>query len=72
MKLQCGKKILINFSGLIFRWRKLSGDDPSTFELIQKIHSLQKRLIQRKEDLVHRDLALQERDKVYKRPRRQF
>ena len=49
---------------MIARWRKLSGDDPSTFELIQKIHSLQKRLIQKKEDLVHRDLALQERDKV--------
>jgi chromosome segregation ATPase len=48
----------------IHRWRKLEGKDPTTLELIQKIHSLQKRLIARKEDIVDRELSLQEKDKV--------
>ncbi len=47
----------------IHRWRKLEGKDPSTLELIQKIHSLQKRLIARNEDIVDRQLTLNEKDK---------
>ena len=47
----------------IHRWRKLEGKDPSTLELIQKIHSLQKRLISRNEDIVDRELSLQEKEK---------
>ena len=42
----------------VHRWRKLEGNDPSSFELIQKVQALQRRLIARKEDLVERDLAL--------------
>ena len=45
------------------RWRKLEGKDPSTLELIQKIHSLQKRLIARNEDIVDKQLSLAEKDK---------
>jgi hypothetical protein len=44
----------------VHRWRKLEGNDPSTLELINKIQSLQRRLIARKEDLVDRELSLQE------------
>ena len=29
----------------VHRWRKLEGSDPATFEMIQKIQTLQKRLI---------------------------
>ena len=43
----------------VHRWRKLEGSDPSTYELIQKIQSLQKRLIAKKEEIVEKELTLQ-------------
>ena len=46
------------------RWRKLEGNDPSSFELIQKVQALQKKLIARKEDIVERDLALLVKEKT--------
>ncbi|CAF3539925.1 unnamed protein product [Rotaria sp. Silwood1] len=46
----------------IHRWRKLKGSDPSTFELIQKIQLLQKRLIQKTEEIVQKELLIQERE----------
>ena len=48
----------------VHRWRRLEGGDPSTYELIQKVQSLQKRLIARKEDIVERDLALAVKEKA--------
>ena len=50
----------------IHRWRKLSGSDPSTFELITKIHTLQKRLIAKTEDVVEKELVIQQKEKLYK------
>ena len=47
------------------RWRKLEGSDPSTFEMIQKIQTLQKRLITKTEEVVERDLLIQEKEKLY-------
>lgn len=41
------------------RWRKLEGSDPSTYEMIQKIQTLQKRLIGRTEEVVEKDLLIQ-------------
>ena len=35
----------------VHRWRKLEGSDPATFELIQKVQALQKRLIEKTEDI---------------------
>ena len=35
----------------IHRWRKLEGSDPSTYEMIQKIQTLQKRLIAKTEEV---------------------
>ena len=35
----------------IHRWRKLEGSDPSTYEMVQKIHTLQRRLIQKTEEV---------------------
>ncbi|XP_044226568.1 fasciculation and elongation protein zeta-1 isoform X2 [Thunnus albacares] len=49
----------------IHRWRRLEGSDPSKYELIQKIQSLQKRLIAKTQELEERELLLQEKEKLY-------
>ncbi|XP_059175369.1 cilia- and flagella-associated protein 58-like isoform X2 [Physella acuta] len=49
----------------IHRWRKLEGSDPATFEMIQKIQTLQKRLIQKTEEVVEKELLIQEKEKLY-------
>jgi len=49
----------------VHRWRKLEGSDPSTFELIQKIQALQKRLISKTEEVVQKELLIQEKEKLY-------
>lgn len=49
----------------VHRWRKLEGSDPSTYELIQKIQALQKRLITKTEEVVHKELLIQEKEKLY-------
>lgn len=38
---------------LVVRWRKLEGSDPATYEMIQKIQTLQKRLIAKTEEVGH-------------------
>lgn len=43
----------------VHRWRKLEGSDPSTYEMIQKIQTLQKRLISKTEEVVEKDLLIQ-------------
>ncbi|XP_070700110.1 cilia- and flagella-associated protein 58 [Pempheris klunzingeri] len=49
----------------IHRWRRLEGSDPGKYELIQKIQSLQKRLIAKTQELEERELLLQEKEKLY-------
>ncbi|XP_029466203.1 cilia- and flagella-associated protein 58 [Rhinatrema bivittatum] len=49
----------------VHRWRKLEASDPSTYELIQKIHMLQRRLISKTEEVVEKELLLQEKEKLY-------
>ncbi|XP_039537748.1 cilia- and flagella-associated protein 58 [Pimephales promelas] len=49
----------------VHHWRKISETDPSTFELIQKIHCLQRRLIAKTQEVVEKSLLLQEKDKLY-------
>ena len=49
----------------VHRWRKLEGSDPRRYELIQKIQTLQKRLIQKTEDVVEKELMLQEKERLY-------
>ena len=46
----------------IHRWRKLEGSDPSTYEMIQKIQTLQRRLIQKTEEVVEKELLIQVSD----------
>lgn len=49
----------------VHRWRKLEGSDPATFELIQKIQTLQRRLISKTEEVVEKGLVIQEKEKLY-------
>ncbi|KAK2909198.1 hypothetical protein Q8A67_005035 [Cirrhinus molitorella] len=49
----------------VHRWRKLEASDPSSFELIQKIHALQRRLIAKTQEVVEKELLLQEKEKLY-------
>ena len=48
------------------RWRKLEGSDPGTYEMVQKIQALQKRLIAKTEEVVEKDLLVREKEKLYK------
>lgn len=49
----------------IHRWRKLEGSDPSMYEMIQKMQTLQKRLIAKTEEVVEKELMINEKDKLY-------
>nr|VZI36376.1 unnamed protein product [Spirometra erinaceieuropaei] len=49
----------------VHRWRKLEGSDPSTFEMLQKIQALQKRLIAKTEEVVEKEIQIQEKEKLY-------
>jgi chromosome segregation ATPase len=49
----------------VHRWRKLEGSDPATFELIQKIQTLQRRLISKTEEVVEKGLVIQEKEKLF-------
>jgi predicted RNase H-like nuclease (RuvC/YqgF family) len=42
----------------VHRWRKLECTDPETYELIQKIQSLQKRLIAKTEEVSEKDVLI--------------
>lgn len=46
----------------VHRWRKLEGTDPDTYEMLQKIQALQKRLIKKTEEVVDREGKLQEKE----------
>ncbi|NWR74985.1 CFA58 protein, partial [Centropus unirufus] len=49
----------------VHRWRKIEASDPSTYELIQKIQRLQKLLISKTDEVIERELLLQEKEKLY-------
>eukprot|EP00708_Paratrimastix_pyriformis_P002113 GAFH01000852.1.p1 GENE.GAFH01000852.1~~GAFH01000852.1.p1 ORF type:complete len:847 (-),score=445.13 GAFH01000852.1:38-2329(-) len=49
----------------VHRWKLLEGSDPETFELLMKIQTLQKRLISKTEEVVEKDLQLEEKEKLY-------
>merc|ERR1712178_123440 len=50
----------------VHRWRKLEGSDPQMFELIQKVRTLQKRLIEKTEDVVKKDVEIQEKERLHR------
>ena len=51
----------------IHRWRKLSGSDPESYELILKIQTLQRLLIKKTEDLIQKEQELKDKDILYEK-----
>eukprot|EP00045_Choanoeca_perplexa_P009545 m.92406 g.92406 ORF g.92406 m.92406 type:complete len:872 (-) comp14943_c0_seq1:56-2671(-) len=49
----------------VHRWRRLEGSDPNAYEMIQKVQTLQKRLIAKTEEVVEKELRIQEMEKQY-------
>jgi len=49
----------------VHRWRKLEGNDPAMYEMVQKVKTLQKRLICKTEEAVEKDLAIQDKEKEH-------
>eukprot|EP00038_Savillea_parva_P020791 m.32496 g.32496 ORF g.32496 m.32496 type:complete len:873 (+) comp4895_c0_seq1:37-2655(+) len=49
----------------VHRWRKLEGTDPAMYEKIQKIQTLQKRLIAKTEETVEKEMLLHQKEKEY-------
>jgi chromosome segregation ATPase len=49
----------------VHRWRKLECTEPEIYEKIQKIQSLQKRLIAKTEEVQEKDVLIQEKEKLY-------
>jgi len=49
----------------VHRWRHLESSNPSRFEMIRKIQSLQKRLIVKTEEVLTKDNLIQEKEKLY-------
>ena len=49
----------------VHRWRRLEGSDPNAYEMIQKVQTLQKRLIAKTEEVVEKELHIQEMEKQY-------
>merc|ERR1740121_2540931 len=50
----------------VHRWRKLEGSDPAMYELIQKVRALQKRLIAKTEEVVAKDVEIQEKERLHR------
>jgi len=49
----------------VHRWRVLESSDPQRLELVHKIQSLQRRIIEKTEEVVEKDLFIQEKEKLY-------
>jgi len=49
----------------VHRWRKLEGSDPVIREIVQKVKTLQKRLILKTEEAVEKDISLTEKKGSY-------
>jgi chromosome segregation ATPase len=49
----------------VHRWRKLEGSDPATFEMIQKIQTLQRRLVAKTEETAEKDALIAEKERLY-------
>merc|ERR1712093_300947 len=49
----------------VHRWRKLEGTDPDTYEMLTKTHTLQRRLIDKTQEVVEKDVIIQEKEKLY-------
>lgn len=48
----------------VHRWRKLEGSDPTSYEMILKTQTLQKRLIAKTQEVMEKDLIILEKEKL--------
>ncbi|KAK4471233.1 hypothetical protein MN116_004680 [Schistosoma mekongi] len=67
MQIFNNKKLLAELTTKLKQQENLyeAGTDPSTYEMIQKIQALQKRLISKTEEVVEKELLIQEKEKIY-------
>ena len=49
----------------VHRWRALEGSSPATFEMIQKIQTLQRRLVAKTEETAEKDALIAEKERLY-------
>ncbi|EFN51138.1 hypothetical protein CHLNCDRAFT_141344 [Chlorella variabilis] len=49
----------------VHRWRKLEGADPGAYEMVLKVQALQRRLIAKTEEVVEKDLLIQDKERLY-------
>lgn len=49
----------------VHRWRRIQGSDPNSYDMIMKIQKLQKQLIAKTEEVMEKDLLIQEKEKLY-------
>jgi chromosome segregation ATPase len=49
----------------VHRYRKLEGTSPETYEMINKIQTLQRRLIAKTEEVEEKDFLIKEKEKLY-------
>merc|ERR1719265_1984490 len=49
----------------VHRWRKLEGSDPATYEMLQKVTTLQSRLIHKSEEVMAKDALMVDKEKAY-------
>jgi len=49
----------------VHRWRVLESSDPQRYERIVHIQDLQKQLITKSDEVIQKDLMIQEKEKVY-------
>ena len=49
----------------IHQWRQLEGTEPEIYQMLMKVHSLQRNLIAKTEELAEKDILIQEKEKLY-------
>ncbi|KAL3316070.1 hypothetical protein Ciccas_005288 [Cichlidogyrus casuarinus] len=49
----------------VHRWRRLEGSDPTAFEMIMKVQTLQKHVVAKHEEIVEKEMMIQEKEKLY-------
>jgi len=49
----------------VHRWRKLGGTDPAAMDLVEKVATLQRRLIAKTTEVAERDAQLAEKERMY-------
>jgi len=49
----------------VHRWRKLEGSEPAVYAMVVRIHSLQRRLIGKTDEVEAKDALIQQKEKLY-------